>query len=200
MYIISIVLVRVAGKREVAQLEVGDVVTSFMVAEIACMPLTDPDKPLFDSIVFSATVIALGVVVSYLGIKIPLVKHMINGKPDFLVVKGKLKIKTLTKSKVGMSELVSAMRQKGVTHLSGVEYAIEEPDGTISVLAKEEGGAGGLEHMLVCDGVLNKTEMNLFGYSERDVMKLLKKEGIDKVEKVFYMGVDDEGRVEVVRR
>lgn len=200
MYIISILLMRIAGKREVAQLEVGDVVTSFMVAEIACMPLTDPEKPLFDSIVFSATVIALGVFVSYLGIKIPLIKHVTSGKPDFLIVKGELKVETLTKSKVGISELISAMRQNGVTHLSGVDYAIEEPDGTISILAKEDEGSGGLEHMLICDGKINKTEMELFGYNEKKVMRLLKMNGFSEAKDVFYMGVDDEENVRVVGR
>ncbi len=200
MYIISILLMRVAGKREVAQLEVGDIVTSFMVAEIACMPLTDPEKPLFDSIIFSATVIAIGVLVSYLGIKIPLVKHMTSGKPDFLVVKGKLDVKVLTKSKVGLSELISSMRQKGVTHLSGIDYAIEEPDGTISILAKEDEGSGGLEHMMICDGKLNKTEMELFGYNEKKVARLLKTNGVERVEDVFYMGVDDKENVIIVEK
>ncbi|MBQ8758429.1 MAG: hypothetical protein IJZ20_01925, partial [Clostridia bacterium] len=74
MYFVSIILMRLAGKREVAQLEVSELVTSFMVSEIACMPITDPEVPLWDAIVFSLTVIVLEIILTNLSIRLPFFK------------------------------------------------------------------------------------------------------------------------------
>ena len=199
MYFTSVFLMRVAGKRAVAQLEVSELVTSFMVSEIACMPITDPDVPLWHAIVFSATVIAFEIILTKASIRKTLFKHMVIGKPDFLIIKGKLDIDVLKKADVSLSELVSAMRKKGVEALSEIEYAIQEPDGTISVFSYND-STSGLQHMLICDGKLNKTEMKTFGYSDRDVYNILKGQGIEGVKNVFFLGIDDKGNVFVIKK
>ena len=199
MYFVSVFLMRAAGKRAVAQLEVSELVTSFMVSEIACMPITDPGVPLTSAIVFSAVVIVLEIILTRASIKNVLFKHMITGKPDFLIARGKLNKKLLNKADVSLSELISAMRKEGVDSLDKINYAIQEPDGTISIFSSDDGNTG-LQHMLVCDGKLNKTEMKIFGYSEKDVEGLLKRKGIDDVKKVFFLGVDDNGRVFVIEK
>ena len=207
MYFVSIILMRLAGKREVAQLEVSELVTSFMVSEIACMPITDPEVPLLDAIVFSAVVIVLEIALTKTSIRMPFFKHIVVGKPDFLVVRGKLDRDAMTKSGVSLSELVSAMRLGGVTSLDKINYAVQEPDGNISIIPYKElpeteikENKSGLQHMLVCDGKLNKSEMERFGYTETDVKRILAKKKIDDEKKVFFLGVDDEGDVFVIEK
>lgn len=207
MYFVSIILMRLAGKREVAQLEVSELVTSFMVSEIACMPITDPEVPLWDAIVFSLTVILLEIILTKLSLRIPFFKHMVTGRPGFLIVTGKLDKQELRKSGVSLSELISAMRSNGVTSLDKVNYAVQEPDGNISIIpykempeTEVEENESGLQHMLICDGKLNKTEMEKFGYSVRDVEKILLDKNIKDVKGVFYLGVDDGGEVFVIEK
>ena len=201
MYLVSIFLMRLAGKRAVAQLEVSELVTSFMVSEIACMPITDPDVPLLSAIVYSAAVIVFEIVLTKLSIRRVFVKHMVVGKPDFLIVKGKIDMDVLKRADVSLSELVSAMRKKGITALDEINYAIQEPDGTISIFPNDKRGSGaGIQHMLICDGKYNKSEMKTFGYSRGDVDELLKKEGISEVKKVFFLGIDDNGETFVLEK
>lgn len=207
MYFVSILLLRLAGKREVAQLEVSELVTSFMVSEIACMPITDPEVPLVDAIVFSTAVIILEILLTKLSLKVPFFKHMVVGKPGFLIVKGNLDKKELNKSGVILSELVSAMRSEGVTSLDKINYAVQEPDGKISIIPYKElpqdevrENKAGLQHMLVCDGRLNRTEMKLFGYSRREVENILSGQGIKDVNQVFFLGVDDNGEVFIIEK
>lgn len=207
MYFVSIILMRLAGKREVAQLEVSELVTSFMVSEIACMPITDPEVPLWDAIVFSLTVILLEIILTNLSLRLPFFKHVVIGKPGFLIVSGKLDKRELKKSGVSLSELISAMRSNGVTSLDKINYAIQEPDGNISVIpyketpeTEVEENEAGLQHMLVCDGRLNKTEMQKFGFSERDVQRILQKKNIKSIKGVFYLGVDDRGESFVIEK
>lgn len=207
MYFVSIILMRLAGKREVAQLEVSELVTSFMVSEIACMPITDPEVPLGEAIVFSFVVIILEIILTKLSLKTPFFKHMVTGKPGFLIVKGELDKKELAKSGVSISELVSAMRSNGVSCLDKINYAVQEPDGNISIIPFREmpqeevlENKSGLQHMLVCDGRINKTEMERFGYTEREVRNILSGQGIKDVKQVFYLGVDDEGDAFVIEK
>lgn len=207
MYFVSILLLRLAGKREVAQLEVSELVTSFMVSEIACMPITDPEVPLVDAIVFSTAVIILEILLTKLSLKVPFFKHVVVGKPGFLIVNGKLDKKELNKSGVSLSELVSAMRSEGVTSLDKINYAVQEPDGKISIIPYKElpqdevrENKAGLQHMLVCDGRLNRTEMKLFGYSRREVENILSGQGIKDVNQVFFLGVDDNGEVFIIEK
>ncbi len=199
MYFTSVFLMRIAGKRAVAQLEVSELVTSFMVSEIACMPITDPDVPLLDAIVFSVVVILFEIFLTKASIRAVLFKHIAIGKPDFLISGGKLDAKVLKKADVSLSELLGAMRKKGIGALDEINYAIQESDGTISIFPFEKDG-GGIQHMLVCDGKLNKTEMKKFGYSEREVMRILERKGVKKVSQVFYLGVDDDKKVFVIEK
>ena len=207
MYFVSIILLRLAGKREVAQLEVSELVTSFMVSEIACMPITDPEVPLWDAVLFSFAVIVLEIILTKLSLRMPFFKHIVVGKPEFLIVNGKLDKRALTKSGVSLSELVSAMRSGGVTSLDKINYAVQEPDGNISIIPYKElpetevqENGSGLQHMLICDGRINKTEMQKFGYTDADVKKMLAKKKIEHVSEVFYLGIDDEGKIFVIEK
>ncbi|MBQ8758230.1 MAG: DUF421 domain-containing protein, partial [Clostridia bacterium] len=142
-----------------------------------------------------------------ISLKFPLFKHMVVGKPTFLIARGELDKKAMTESGVSISELISAMRSNGVTSLDKINYAIQEPDGNISVIpyketpeTEVEENKAGLQHMLVCDGRLNKTEMQKFGFSERDVQRILQKKNIKSIKGVFYLGVDDRGESFVIEK
>lgn len=199
MYFVSIILMRIAGKRAVAQLEVSELVTSFMVSEIACMPITDPDVPLINAIVFAATVILLEIILTKACIRAVPFKHMVTGKPDFLITNGKLNTDVLKSADVSLSELVSAMRKNGVESLDKIGYAIQEPDGTISIFATDQ-AENGIQHMLICDGKLNKSEMKTFGFSAKDVKDILKQKGIENVSQVFYLGADDSKNIFLIEK
>jgi len=200
MYLSSIVIMRLAGKKEVSQLELSELVTSFMVSEIACMPITDPEVPLYEAVVFSVAVVAINYVISKLSIRIPVIKHSVAGKPEFLAVKGKIDKKAMYKAQVTLSELVSAMRKEGISSIEKINYAVLEPDGNISVIPfkdlpseEEAENKNGLQHMLIIDGKINKSELEIFGYSEKWLMKRLRAYGKNDVKEVFFFGVDDMG-------
>lgn len=196
MYLSSVVIMRAAGKKEVSQLELSELVTSFMVSEIACMPITDPEVPIYKAIVYSATVIAVNLILSKLSIRIPIIKHMVAGKPQFLVVKGKINKNEMYKAQVTLSELISAMRREGVCSIDKINYAVLESDGNISIIADEkedDEGESGLQHMLVIDGRINKSELEMFGYNEKWLLNRIRAHGKNSPKEVFFFGVDDAG-------
>lgn len=201
MYLSSIIIMRLAGKKEVSQLELSELVTSFMVSEIACMPITDPEVPLYDAILFCIAVVAINYAISKLSIRLPFVKHMVAGKPEFLAMKGKVDKKALYKAQVTLSELVSAMRKEGISSIDKINYAVLEPDGNISIIPfkdlpskEEDENKNGLQHMLIIDGKINRSELELFGYTEEWLINRLSAYGKKSVKEVFFFGVDDVGK------
>lgn len=206
MYLTSMLLLRMAGKKEVSQLELSELITSFMVSEIAAIPISDPKVPLYEAIVFSFSVIMLNTVMSKLSIRLPFIKHIVAGKPEFLIIKGKLQRKGMLKAQVTLSELVSAMRKEGICSLENISYAVLEPDGNISVIANQEenetgdNDKNGLQHMLIADGKINKSEADLFGFSESKIKKCIKKHGVSSVSEVFFFGIDDKGNECLIKK
>ena len=205
MYISSVVIMRAAGKKEISQLDLSELVTSFMVSEIACMPITDPEVPLYEAIVFSGTVVLMNVILSNLSIRMPFFKHIVAGKPTFFVIKGKINKKNMYKAKVTLSELCSAMRKEGISSLDKINYAVLEPDGNISIIPykdlpgkEKQENKNGLQHMLIIDGRINRSELEVFGYSEQWLLKRIKAHGKKRVCDVFFFGVDDEGKDEIM--
>jgi len=145
-------------------------------------------------------VVAINYVISKLSIRIPVIKHIVAGKPEFLAVKGKIDKKAMYKAQVTLSELVSAMRKEGISSIEKINYAVLEPDGNISVIPfkdlpseEEAENKNGLQHMLIIDGKINKSELEIFGYSEKWLMKRLRAYGKNDVKEVFFFGVDDMG-------
>ncbi len=205
MYFSSVIIMRAAGKKEISQLDLSELVTSFMVSEIACMPITDPEVPLHDAIVFSITVVLINVILSHLTIRIPFFKHILAGKPTFFVIKGKINKKAMYQAKVTLSELCSAMRKEGIASLDKINYAILEPDGNISIIPykdlpgkEKQENKNGLQHMLIIDGKINKSELEVFGFSEQWLLERIKAHGKKRVCDVFFFGVDDQGKEEII--
>ena len=66
LYILIVLLMRVSGKREVGQLELTELVTTFMISELASIPITNNNIPLLYGIIPTVTLICLEVFLSSL--------------------------------------------------------------------------------------------------------------------------------------
>ena len=202
MYFSAVVIMRLAGKREIGQMELSELVTSFMISEIACMPVTDPEVPLWKGVTLSFVVIILELIVSQSCIKIPLIKRLITGRPCFIVVKGELDKKAFKSARISLSEFVSAMRLDGIASLEDIDYAVLEPNGNISFIPypnNQNDGSKGVQHMIVCDGVVNKSELERFGITQKRLDAILKKENIKSVKEVFFLGIDDDNNTLIIK-
>lgn len=212
LYILIVLLMRVSGKREVGQLELTELVTTFMISELASIPITNNNIPLLYGIIPTVTLICLEVFLSLLCLKSRKVRRAFSGVPAVLIDKGKLNQKELCESRLTLEELLSSLRVLGYSDISSVYYAILEPSGNISVIPKcterpptakelcvavEESGA---EHIIISDGVLNAAAMNRLGFDFKWLNSQLSKNGCKSVSDVFYLGVDDLNKVTLVQK
>ena len=208
IYLLLLVTMRLMGKRQLGELEISDLITTFMLSEIAALPITNQDIPLSFAIIPILTLMCLEVFLSAALLHIPVCKRLLSTKPVLLVYKGKIQRTELRKTRISMEELLSELRQQSIVDPGQVEYAILEQNGKISVIAKaafrqptiSEAGLtaveSGISHLLISDGKINKVNLSRYGKDEAWLEEQLSQNHI-RLEDTFYFLIDDAGTVRV---
>ena len=210
LYLLIVLLMRLTGKREVGQLELTELVTAFMISELASIPITNNNIPLLYGVIPTVTLVSLEVFLSYLCIKSKLMKKLFSGLPAVLINKGKVNQKEMNSSRISLPELMSTLRVLGYSALSEVNYAILEPSGNLSVIpmAGDRPPTGnemslsipdkGMEHILISDGVLFQKELDACSVNHSWLESQLAKNNCPDIKNVFYFGVNDAKDVNII--
>ena len=84
IYLILTVTMRLMGKRQLGELDVGELVITILLSEIATLPITNTEKSIWTAIIPIATLASLEILSSALILKFPKVKKLLSSKPAFL--------------------------------------------------------------------------------------------------------------------
>ncbi len=203
LYFLVVALMRLTGKRQIGQLELTELVTAFMISELAANPISNNSIPILYGVLPAIILVSLEVFLSFLSLKSRRFRKLIAGSALPLVKKGKIQKEQMNKSRITVEELVSAMRSAGVSCMSNVEYAFLESNGTISVIPKAsqspptakdmkiEVPEPGIEHSVIIDGNINKKEIRELGIDEKWIGNKIRENGYGNVSEIFYMGVNE---------
>ena len=74
IYIGLTVTMRLMGKRQLGELDVGELVITILLSDIASLPITNPEKKLTDAMIPIAILALLEILTSALILKIPFAK------------------------------------------------------------------------------------------------------------------------------
>ena len=211
IYIILIGTMRLMGKRQLGELEISELVSTLLLSDIAALPITNPEIPLAYALVPILTITAFEVGSSLLLTKRPRLKDLLSTRPSVVIKKGMIDHSELLKNRISIDELISELRQKNVTDISEVDYAIIEQNGKMTVVSKAEYehptrkdlGLGtksrGICHIIISDGVVNRYGLQLVQKDQRWLEKTLKKKGIEQKD-IYLMTLDDCDNVQIIRR
>ncbi|MDD3164495.1 MAG: DUF421 domain-containing protein, partial [Oscillospiraceae bacterium] len=134
LYPVLILVIRLMGKRQIGQLEPAEFVVTMLLADLAAVPMQDPGIPLIAGLVPILIVLSLELSLSVLSLRSIRFRKFFCGKPVILMENGVILQGSLRRTRVTVDELIEHLRQKDVTDLSTVQYAILETDGCLSVL------------------------------------------------------------------
>ena len=196
IYLILSITMKIMGKREIGELDVGELVSTLLISEIAAIPIDDPDLPLLNAIIPIIFILSLEILLSYGKTRFKLIKNIMEGKPVYLIYKGRIQQKAMRENRITVSELLCEIRMQGISDLEQVRYAILEQNGQISVLKKENRD---MTHTVIIDGQINKDELVAAGFSEGELISIIEEEGVD-LEDVFLMTVNDGKCTEIVKK
>ena len=190
IYVILIITLRLMGKRQLGELEITDLVTTFMISEIASLPLTDTNIPLHHALIPILSLAGLEMIMSALLLRYPLCKRLLTPRPTLLLCHGLPDRSAMKRARLSCEELLSQLRLQGVTDLQSVEYAIMEPNGQISVIARDDESntqpMADLMYLLISDGRVNKEHLQSVGKDEIWLKQYLNSHGM-KSREVFML-------------
>ena len=98
VYVIIIIGVRLMGKRQIGELQPSELVITFLLSDIASMPLQNSNTPLIQSVAAVFLLIALEVMTSCLSLKFRPFRTLIQGHPVMIIKNGQLQQKSMKKS------------------------------------------------------------------------------------------------------
>ena len=141
LFILTLLLVRLIGKRLTSRPTFFDLVTGIAIGVIAAALSLNMVQN------FTVGLVALGVWTVFpalfylLGIKYKAVRDILRGKEIVLINHGKVLEDKLLESRLTAEDLLGQLRKKNVFNFADVEFAVLEPDGELSVLLNKEKAA-----------------------------------------------------------
>jgi uncharacterized membrane protein YcaP (DUF421 family) len=136
VYFFLIIGLRIAGKRELAQLNPFDLVVLLMLSNTVQNAIIGDDSSLTGAFIGAATLLALNYAVVRLVRRSRRLQRVLEGRPDVLIRDGEIQRDHLDRELITRAELVAAAHKQGISSLKDVERCVLEPTGTISFILK----------------------------------------------------------------
>ncbi len=137
VYVTVLVLLRVAGKRELGQMTPFDLVVILVIANAVQNAMTGGDNSLTGGILAAGTLTIVNIAVGRWGSYIPFFRRLVASEPRLLLRDGTPIPAALESERVDLGELEMAAREHGIADLKDVTAAILEEDGSISIIPRE---------------------------------------------------------------
>jgi len=195
--------VRIIGKKSIAEM------TSYDLAAIMLLT-TVSAEPLVYKISSKAAVGVFAIVVAtvFLGsLSLRKFFYNIDYKPSIIIAEGKIIEKELKRARMNLPLLMSELRIKGYQNISDIKYAIIEPSGKMSVIAKSQvspvtpkemgipTAPVNLSFPLIIDGEVDDINLNFLQKDRKWLLDQLKAFNVGNFEEVLLAQYDSSGQL-----
>lgn len=137
VYAFLVVAVRLAGRRELAQLNSFDLVVLLMLANTVQNATIGNDNSLLGGLIGVSALLVINYVVVRFLYRYRSVDRLLEGGPVELIRGGKVLSDHLGREAITEEELMEAIRKQGLASAADVDRAVLETGGTISVVARK---------------------------------------------------------------
>lgn len=201
IYCVVTIFMRLMGKRQLGELQPGELVITLLISEIATSPIVDNTLPLLNSLIPLAVLVSLEIITSFLEMKFVRFRYLVDGKPMTVIRNGEIDQKNLKKLRFTINDIMSALRQKDIFDIQDAQYGIMETNGTLSVLLKPEKRNStpknydtpekdtGMPCPVIIDGKIIETNFEDCFVTLKDIKSKLKNENLEQ-KSVLLMTVD----------
>lgn len=149
IYLGVLLLLRLVGKRQFGELGPFDIILLLLISEGAANALGAGDFSVTAAAIVVVVMLLLDWGIGKLAVRWLKVERAIEGRPRFLVKRGRVDYATLRAEGITRNELLTALRAAGCFSPKEADYAVLETTGSISVRARrdapqrEASGSGG---------------------------------------------------------
>ena len=134
VYLVVLVLLRVAGKRALAQLTAFDLVVLLLLSNVVQNAIIGPDNSLLGGAIGAAVLLGANYALVRSAVRWP----WLQGREQTLVTEGQVDEAALRREHLTRSELDTALRRQGYDGIDSVVSAKLEPEGVLVADRRED--------------------------------------------------------------
>ena len=137
IYWFIFLLIRFVMKREASPISIADLLVIVIIADAAQNAMAGSYQSVTEGVVLIVTIFFWNYAIDWLGYHFSFFDRLQNLPPLLLVKNGSILKDNLRKELITNDELMSKLREKGITDLSQISEVYMESDGQISVIQKK---------------------------------------------------------------
>lgn len=160
-YFLTLIIVRIMGKRSIGELGPFDFVLMASIGDIMAFVVLERKTPFHQGAIIMGTLAIIEIILSKLTLKNKKIALIIEGRPTKLIEDGKLIEENMRKEKISYYDIRKELRDHGITDESQVKVGTIESCGKITVILKEEDDVVNNKDFKKEIDKLNKTINNL---------------------------------------
>lgn len=207
IYSIVLFAVRVMGKRQIGDMQPFELVATLIIADLACIPMSDVSIPIFYGLVPLLSLVVLHHVLTLLNRKSVLMRKVFNGRPIIVISGGSIDYLAMKSLNMTLNDLTEGLRCAGYFDIAQIEYAIVETNGNISVLPKMQAcpvtngdmhitaDESALSIILVNDGKMLKDNLEYLSIDEGFVKRIMKSQNTKQIKDILILSASKNGDV-----
>jgi len=210
LYLITIIALRIMGKRQVGELSPTELVVTILISDLAAIPMQDNGIPLLSGVIPIFTLLSLEIFTSSLALKSDKCKRLLFGENSILIINGKINQPEMKRLRLTLDELLEELRLKGYPNLDKVRYAILETSGKLTVIPYAQYEVPTREDMkiknvknplpltIISDG--NVTWSNIYKLKKNKawLYKTLDSKGYKTAKRIFLMQMDEDENITII--
>jgi uncharacterized membrane protein YcaP (DUF421 family) len=139
VYFFLLIMFRLLGRREVAQMTVFDLVVLLILSNVLQNAMIGPDNSVTGGLIGAGTILVINWAVGRAAYSSRWFERAVEGVPMLLIHGGHLVEQNLRRASISKEELLSNLRSQGVFAIDDVRVAVLEPSGKLSVLRADAG-------------------------------------------------------------
>ena len=180
LYILIVFALRLMGKKQLAQLQPSELVTTILISNIATLSLEDSTVPMIYGVIPILMIVCMDVFMSFIMLKNSRFRRLVTGTPQIIITDGIIDRKVM------------------IFDISQVQYAIVETTGKINFYQKSryrnvENGDVGIQVtncdppcLLIKDGEINYPGLRRWNGDEAKLREIIKSMKLD-IKDIFLL-------------
>jgi uncharacterized membrane protein YcaP (DUF421 family) len=133
VYLFLVLALRLAGKRELAQLNSLDLVVLLLLSNTVQNAIIGADNSLVGGLIGATVLLTANYLIVRLGFGHPALARALGGTPTVLVQKGHTLDGNLRRYLITREELMAAVRRQGARNLKDLDVVVLEANGALTV-------------------------------------------------------------------
>jgi uncharacterized membrane protein YcaP (DUF421 family) len=208
-FAVLLVLMRLMGKQQMAELTFFDYVVGITIGSIAATLSVQLNQNTTSTLAGLVIWALLPIGLAYLSLKSVWIRKVVEGEATVVVENGKILEQNLAKLRLSMDDFLSQLRIKNIFNVADVEFALFETSGKLSVQLKSQRQPltpadlklptqyTGLPTTLIEDGKVLKDALKSLNLSRAWLQYQLAKQNITDTDQVSLAQLDTTGQLYV---